>query len=189
MQHTNLSQEKHGAPFKVVRDLCAPQIYSSLDFWDWLHWRPPLGFGRMALARDTPPPLETRPSLSTRLNEAIGTWGNCSRSLLSAPSSSSSTSTIQQIPKCWPEFGTTPAPVRLAPSFASPWTAGSPLAPGSNAWGSPLCARFALTRFLNLCNIAFTNALKPSKLGRPTLEFGKNGGLRTSLPSLGPSSY
>jgi hypothetical protein len=136
-----------------------------------------------------PPHWGTRPSLGIRLSEVIGMWRDRPRSLLSAPSSSSSTSTTQLIPKCWPEFGTTPTLAMSAPSFGSPWTAGFLLAPSSNAWGSPLCARFAQMKFLNHRNIAFLNVLKPSTLGRPTLEFGKNGGLRTTLPSPGPSSY
>ncbi len=50
------------------------------------------------------------------------------------------------------------------------------LALGSNAWGSPLCARSTQTRLLNHRNVAFFNVPKPSMLGRPTLKFGKNGG-------------
>ncbi len=182
-------RKKARSPFQSgQRPFCAPQIFSLLDIWNRLHWKPPLESGRMALTRD-PPHSGICPSLGTRLNRAIRKWGDCSRSLLSALSSSNSTSTTQWIPKCWLKFGTTLTPTRLAPSFGSLWTASSMLALGSNAWGSPLRARSAQTRLSNHCNTAFLNVPKPSMLGRPTLKFGKNGGLWTMLPSLGPSSY
>jgi len=170
-----LFQEKHIAPFRVVRNFSTlPKsiIYwifetSFIDILPWdsreWHWQ-------------TTPLQGTRLSLVTRLNGDIWTQGDRLRFLKSVPSSNNSISTIWQIAMCWPKFDTTPAFARLELSFGSPLVVGSLLALGSNAWGSLLRARSALMGFLNHHNTASLNVLKPNMLGRHTLRFGKNEG-------------
>jgi hypothetical protein len=160
------SQEKHGAPFKMVRDIFV--LPKSTILWHW---------------QGIPPGDSPFFGYSAK-------WGykNSKRSL-EVPVIHSfiqqlnlNNSTDPQVlariwhNSCPHKVGTF---IWLHPERRAPCWHLAPM------HGVPPRVRSALTKSPNHLNTAFSNMPKLNTLGKRILEFDKNGGHRTTLPSLG----
>jgi hypothetical protein len=186
-----LLQEKHGAPFRVVRNFSVLPKFTifwifEIGFINDLPWD-------SGMASDPLPPLGDSPffGYSTKwvyVNSRCPSKDHVICSFIQQLNLNNLTN-CHVLVRIWHSSRPRKVGTLIWLTLNRGLPADSLLALGSNAWGSHLRARSALMGFPNCYNTACLNVLKPNTLRRCTLGFGKNGGLRMTLDFLGPLFY